>query len=501
MAEQEMQDIIVEDPINQLDDSFENEWLSSMLVAQSQLSKNTRSTAEPRIERVPQVFLKNEGSQYNYYPRIVSFGPYHHGEPHLASTEKLKTRLMLKFISQTGKSITEFYIKIFDLVDYAGKCYVDIDGLRGRFTKREFAQMMLVDGCSILDVIDDCINSQGESRGIIIAHLGMMGYYHTFFLDMFLLENQVPFRVLLLLIRLKYKQEHEGFEVIGNFLKFIYTGVFPGKKKLEESACCSIMKTISFPPIHLLGLAARLLSEDAPEIMESSPPRWITLWKRSKAQEVEQSMLKVWTWIKFWKRETQEVEESMHLMHYSQPFPSVKELKRKGIHFKAGRSISIQEVEFKSHFCYGELTLPVMIFSPVMKVLYMNLIAFESSQNTPNSDTSVGSYFCFLNSLVDDPEDAQVLRRKRILINHKCSDKQMVEMIKEICSQMVIDLGTYMSVKEDILGHYGNKMKTWMADLIQDYFRNPWTLIAVLAAFYALFLNSVQTYWTIFRSP
>ncbi|KAJ7976631.1 hypothetical protein O6P43_006386 [Quillaja saponaria] len=363
MGEQDKLDIIVEEPITLADVSFDNELLSSRLDAQSQFSKNTPPTAEPKIERVPQVFLKNEGSQYNYYPRIVSFGPYHHGEPHLASTEKLKTRLMLKFISESGKSISEFYVKILELVDYARKCYVDIDGLRGRFTKREFAQMMLVDGCSILDVIDGRVNNGHESEDMIIAHLGMMGYYQTFFQDMFLLDNQVPFGVLQLLICLKYKQE-DGFKMIWNFLKYMYTGtVFPPWTKPEESAVSAIMITTN-PPIHLLELAARVLSEDVPENIKRSPSRWITFWKRSKAQEVEQFMLKVWTRIKFWKRETQKVGDSMHLKHYIQPFRSVKELKSKGIHFKAGHSYSIQEVEFKSHFCYGELTLPPMIFSP-----------------------------------------------------------------------------------------------------------------------------------------
>ncbi|KAL7195615.1 hypothetical protein ACSBR1_035781 [Camellia fascicularis] len=61
---------------------------------------------------------------------------------------------------------------------------------------------------------------------------------------------------------------------------------------------------------------------------------------------------------------------------------------------------------------------------------------------------------------------------------------------------------SYFRVMSSIEKYHSHKGKTqiasWIAKVMRDHFRSPWTTNAVLAALFALFLTAVQTYFAVF---
>ncbi|CAA2997465.1 Hypothetical predicted protein [Olea europaea subsp. europaea] len=124
------------------------------------------------------------------------------------------------------------------------------------------------------------------------------------------------------------------------------------------------------------------------------------------------------------------------------------------------------------------------------------MIAYEAS---PESDTGIPiiCYVNFLKSLIVKSEDVKELREKKILFSTLDSDEQVVEVIKEIDTSGLDNYYIFDDVKMRIEKHCSSKAKTWIAELIHTYFRNPWTFIALLAATFLLCLTFLQTYYTV----
>ena len=135
--------------------------------------------------KVPPILRNDERSKEYFDPKIVSFGPYHHGKPELRAVETIKTKVILEFILKHEKSIEDLYLKVLELNDYAKSCYVD--GSTDDYDDEAFALMMLQDGCFILAWI--------EGNSCIMDYLDNLELCCSY-LDTFLLENQIPFKVL-----------------------------------------------------------------------------------------------------------------------------------------------------------------------------------------------------------------------------------------------------------------------------------------------------------------
>ncbi|XP_043692954.1 putative UPF0481 protein At3g02645 [Telopea speciosissima] len=129
----------------------------------------------------------------------------------------------------------------------------------------------------------------------------------------------------------------------------------------------------------------------------------------------------------------------------------------------------------------------------------LNLVTYETCPDA-SDDFTVASYICFLDSLIDSAEDVKELRLKGILHNVLGSDQQVADLFNDLTNDLVPDPELYRDVKSGIEKHYNSNVGTWMAEMHQTYFRNPWSVIALVAAALALLLTMVQTYYAIFPS-
>ncbi|KAH7855962.1 hypothetical protein Vadar_031041 [Vaccinium darrowii] len=103
----------------------------------------------------------------------------------------------------------------------------------------------------------------------------------------------------------------------------------------------------------------------------------------------------------------------------------------------------------------------------------------------------------FMKSLINTRDDVKELRARNILFSSYTSDEEVVQLFNNIPTFGLEDFNIYDEVKHRIHEHYNNKVKTWFAELIHNYFSSPWTFIAFVAAAALIIMSFLQTYFTI----
>uniref|UniRef100_A0A6N2NIS2 Uncharacterized protein n=1 Tax=Salix viminalis TaxID=40686 RepID=A0A6N2NIS2_SALVM len=81
---------------------------------------------------------------------------------------------------------------------------------------------------------------------------------------------------------------------------------------------------------------------------------------------------------------------------------------------------AITDVKFKSSFLSGKVEIPPIIIDESTESLLLNLVAYESAAAL--DQLWVSSYILFMDSLIDDAEDAEELRSNGIIINYLGAD-------------------------------------------------------------------------------
>jgi hypothetical protein len=151
------------------------------------------SKIETKIHRFPRG-LRSIGDRY-IAPSFVALGPNHHGLPHLKEAEEVKHAAAHTFCARSGHSVEEVHGKILSIVADARRCYAD-DAAVMRFGDTEFAAMMFLDGCFLLEYMHlGTSEALGEERALLVNRM-LLSTGPCMLRDIFLLENQLPWLVL-----------------------------------------------------------------------------------------------------------------------------------------------------------------------------------------------------------------------------------------------------------------------------------------------------------------
>lgn len=164
-------------------------WLSSVkkkLGLLQTLPLNTTS-----IYRIPRELRKI--NQDAYTPRITSIGPYHRGDPDLQAMEEHKWHYML-FLLHRGdmpvKCLDDFGLFIIEDEAWIRQSYSE----NIKLTQTELARVILVDTCFILELFIRCWDSDFRDEiDPVFRNAWMLPALRH---DLALLENQIPFSVL-----------------------------------------------------------------------------------------------------------------------------------------------------------------------------------------------------------------------------------------------------------------------------------------------------------------
>ncbi|XP_059307548.1 putative UPF0481 protein At3g02645 [Lycium ferocissimum] len=466
----------------------ERQWLCSLEKRRGYIG----SSQKPKIQMVPKMHREIESNIRCYEPLVVSIGPFHHGKLKFQPMEKYKELLAIQFadqdstkprpegvlpwLSTNAVSIDELYKKVKNIVPNVRECYAD--ALIKDYSDEEFSQMMFLDGCFILQYFY-CIVTGNYKE------LKMKSHDIAFIRrDLFLLENQLPFEVLQVLMSCKFK-DNEGMEMIKTFISSAH------KKPPQGHGFIQSIKDFFLDFFEGILFLGKICEGEGPSLTKQKSmknPLPAHLLELLRTHHIDPNAF---------------LEGGCYLRGDWCSYRSAKELRRAGIHFRPGKSRRLSDVKFNSFHCSALLTIPPITIDDSTKSEFLNLVAYEACPDTPD-DFGVTSYLCFMASLIDHAEDVKVLRSKGILLNFLGSDQEVADLFNEIARNLVPNPHAYVDVKDKIEKHHISKGKIWIAEWKNTHFTTPWTVFALIAAIFVIglqvtdtFLAGIQTYYQV----
>ncbi|XP_022764177.1 UPF0481 protein At3g47200-like [Durio zibethinus] len=447
-------EVIVPMPeIEQLDFiSEQRNKLKSALLEANNHGSGSSQRAKPLIQRVPRVLMgvKEDFKKY-FEPRLVALGPLHHGNPKFERAERSKLKFTALFVRENDTTDDALFNKIMVEIEDLKKCY-DPEVIKD-YDNEKLAWMFFMDGCAVLYAV--YYGSRGEFEKLK-TKVDLMVFAQ---LDLFLLENQLPYRVLEILIKSaidpkKWEQSITGF--IGDNL---ITNI-PGGQKSQ----------------HADGQGDR---QDYAHLLE----RLRTTLLTGKKEERRSSMIGEMILSLGDRRKGRKT------------FRSIKELKESGIYVKPSKRNSIKNISFSCNI-RGRLMMPHLLVDDSTAPKFMNLVALEMCPDFEN-DFAVTSYLCFLDSLIDTAEDVKELRVRGVLHNYVGSDEEVANLFNKMSRDLVPDQEMYFDVAEGIRKYCNNPLTISVAQALYTHFSSPWSFLALLGAILGLLFSAIQAYFSL----
>ncbi|KAJ6294903.1 hypothetical protein OIU76_022899 [Salix suchowensis] len=455
-----------------------DEWLQS-LVTES-MDKDSNQVTEPKVPRVPSEFRKIKENSDCYEPTVVSIGPYHHGKENLEEMEKLKAKMAGQFVSYSRQAAEEMYSKVKELVSDARQCYAE-ESTR-QFDDEKFTQMMFLDGYFIVQVVFKQLETQKLRKDEVTSVTR----------DLFLLENQLPFQVLIPLMRIYVTSGHySAVERRTSSSKQSWSSERIDqefKKTVEE-----FFKTIHEIPLH------RESCRETISIFYSKLQRALILCLRSsRSNDTVTDHFRLdfyhhlldFFYFKFVYgkgKHQREIRSNRETTSWNRYY-SVNELKNVGISFAPSNTSVFVDVNFKNTSLGGALRIPPLNIEDSTKSLLLNLAAYETCAGWNSAKCT--SYVCFMRSLIDKPEDVKELRSKGILRTTIGPDDQIAKIFKEMTTNLVPNPSAYRDVKNSVESHYRNTVKRWIL-----HYKDPISKAVVKYSFiFGIAVSAIQAY-------
>ncbi|XP_052170357.1 UPF0481 protein At3g47200-like [Diospyros lotus] len=411
---------------------FEAE-LNNLRNAQSQEEQRRKKRS---IHRLPPLIISDLDKKV-YEPEMVSFGPYHYGEPRLKPMEDHKHRALLYFLDRTRVSLDTIFNSMVGVEQDLKDSYDSLQPEWQNDTKK-FVKLMIVDGCFTLEILRAKTQKPRRDYSDDNPIFGPHGELYAMpFIkrDMLLLENQLPMLVLYMLK--SFEENIEGNTETLNDLILAFCG--QGGRIADMGKC-----------LHILDLYRRSLLYKIPKA-NSIPP----------AQHMWDTIAR-----------------------------SATELAEAGIRFKRSESNSLLDITFE----HGVLSLPQLVVDASTESIFLNLIAFERCH------VVVGNYLCsyiwFMSNIVQQDPDISLLRSKGIIFNFAGSDKAVDDLFNTVSKDLMMDPSSdlYM-VFESTAFYCAKRWHKLRATLIHNY---PWTGVSIVAGVILFVLTTLQTVFTIF---
>jgi hypothetical protein len=392
------------------------------------------------IFKVPQRFIDINGKSYQ--PHVVSIGPYHHGEEHLKMIEEHKWRYLGSILSRTqnkGLDLEVLLKAIQPLEKKARECYSQII----HFDTDEFIEMMVVDGCFIIELFRKVGNVvEFEVDDPIVTMAWIIPFFYR---DLLRLENQIPFFVL---------------ECLFDITRM------PGEES-GPSLCKLALDFFNYAlqrPDNIIARHNDLNAKHLLDLVRSS-------------------------FIDFEQGQSLHVDTSTPMIH------SVSKLRRAGIELSQGNpEDSFLVVKFKN----GVIEMPTITIDETVTSFLLNCVAFEQCHN--GSSKHFTTYATLLDCLVNTFKDVEHLSDCNIIENYFGTDSEVASFINDLGKEVAFDIERcYLSsLFHDVDQYYKNSRHVQWASFKYTYFSTPWSFVSALAALIILLLTVSQTVYTIY---
>ncbi|XP_030443626.1 UPF0481 protein At3g47200-like [Syzygium oleosum] len=391
------------------------------------------------IFRVPQALAG--GIAEACLPRIVSIGPYHHGESQLQMFQGHKWRYLHTMLERTqphGICLGNLIEIVASKEKMIRQCYSEsIDNFSGP----DLVKMMVLDGCFIIEFLRQIAGYIRpdkilliNSNSFVLLSLGR---------DLLRLENQVPYFVL-----------EDLFEMT------------------------NIPKTTS----SLDNLAFRFFScfLEGPAIVGERPRgvHLLDLFRLSLIPRDQQDNL---------------VEESSSY----HTIRSASEFRRVGIGFKRSEASTFLEIKFDSK--RRTVGIPKIEIDHDLNCILSNMVAFEQCRG--QVDGHITTYAMFMGCLIHTGDDVQLLRDRKVISNHGMSNEDVARFFGDLCKDVYFDVrGSYLRSHFAILNEYLKYERAYLcyAQLLNAFHDNPWSVLSGLAVVVTL-IGMIQSVYTVLQ--
>ncbi|CAL4980904.1 unnamed protein product [Urochloa decumbens] len=382
-----------------------------------------------------------------YKPQVVSLGPFHHGDPELVPMEEHKRRALRHLLRRAKKPLEEFVTAVEEVAGQLASAYLDLGAEWREGEGRErFVEMMIVDGCFLLEVMRaNGLDAVGKNTGDyapndpIFSHHGVLYMVPYIRRDMLMLENQLPLLLLEKLVAVETSKPPNGDFINRMVLRFM-------------------SQSPRLPPASTtLGLHALDVHRRNMLYGQYQAPNWTS----------------------------RDVPEADIIR-------SAVELYEAGIRFKKSHSVSLHDIRFR----HGVLTMPAVTVDDSTEYMFLNMMAFERLHVGAGND--VTAYVFFMDNIIDSAKDVALLSSRGIIQNAVGSDKAVAKLFNSISKDVVLEPDSALdAVHREVNAYCRKPWNMWRANLIHTYFRSPWAFLSLLAAVFLLVMTIMQTVYTV----
>ncbi|XP_010064742.2 UPF0481 protein At3g47200 [Eucalyptus grandis] len=328
------------------------------------------------ICRVPDE-LRSRNERY-YSPELVSIGPYHRRNQTLGDMENHKLRYLFTLLNRNpdiGLTLDKCVKSLKELENRARQSYEEESGL----SSDEFVEMMLIDGCFIIELLIKCSSKTLRRRNDPL--FCTPGKLYTLRCDLVLLENQIPLFILQRLFQIVPIPKQCSHSLIDLAFRF-FKSMIPGEQEY-------LREKLSEEAHHLLDLIHHWLIPANYTKKDAPTPKGLN--------------------------------------------KSAVELQAAGIKFKRSVTKSMLDIEFSK----GVLHVPAVRINQSTETLLRNLIALEQQRCI---DTQcVTSYAHLIHDLMPSEKDEKLFSERRMVSNYPDSNKRALRLFEDLCKDTIIE--------------------------------------------------------------
>ncbi|XXG87388.1 hypothetical protein AAC387_Pa11g2086 [Persea americana] len=412
-------------------------WVSSIKgrsLVEPKILKASSASKSCSIHRVPYKLRKHNPKAYD--PQLISIGPFHYekrkGE--LRAMEEHKWRYLRDILSRKPEGWLEDCLATFKrLEEKARDYYSEVIAL----DSDSFVEMMLLDGCFIIELFRKCWFNDYFKKDVIFL---LNWPRKTIYFDLILMENQIPFFIVR---RLSLLIDASGLfpPLVGSAINFLCQGDLIMAERINGS------KIRIRHLLHLLHTGFILFPNKY-----KKPNETPVIGCASKLQE-------------------------------------------RGIKFRK-RDVSDSLLDIK--FARGLIEIPRILVWDQTEIEFLNFIAFE--QCYPHCPAYITAYFHFMDCLVNTAKDVDILCQEGIIDNRLGDEDSVASHFNNMArgTMRYCDEFYLSDVCEKINLYSERSWPKLRASLVHDYFNNPWAIISFFAGVFFLLLAVGQTFFTSF---
>jgi hypothetical protein len=378
-----------------------------------------------------------------YTPKVISIGPFHHGDERLKTMEKLKVTYFKIFVEKVELNVENLVTTVRDREARVRRCYSHASGL----SSDDYVKMILLDASFIIVVfLLRCSKEWRRYYELTTFSRRLMAIASR---DIWLLENQLPFFI----------------------IEELYNLAFPARSNYHSFTrlTCEYFEKL------VKGL---FLHQNKPPMFPYSTFKIMHFAELLRTFSLRQSQ-----WL---KKRNPDKKDNIHLYSASQ-------LDEAGVEFKVGS----RECVFNLKFTKGVLEIPCLTLYDNTESAFRNLVALEQCHY--KVDHYVTDYIRILDFLIDTDKDVDLLVRKGILVNTLGDSNAVTTLVNRLGLQIFLfEMNpNYSCLCEELNTFYKVPCHSWKAILRRDYFSTPWRTASTAAAVILLVLTFIQTIYSI----